>query len=212
MKHTTLTAAFALLLVVSAGTASAQGLVIGGTQGASVTPGVLPGTPAATVDSYVVSPGSDRCGSSGVYEPLSPATVQCLQSETREYLWERYQIGSLKPATNLSQAQVQVRIMMRSIPVKLFAWSNWIESAANATQPFQGCAAGIAYPNEIWVSLRDGDERSRKLVAWETANNILAWGLGRHDLGDSAEVVGGAANRAYAVCSSLPYAIQDGAF
>ncbi|MFN7989507.1 MAG: hypothetical protein U0529_18670 [Thermoanaerobaculia bacterium] len=156
----------------------------------------------------VVKPGSDSCGAAGSYVPVPAAVVSCMQAETRQYLWELYQLGGLRPGTKLSAAQVESRILSFPIPVQMYAWPVYLQLGAENGQPWSGCAAGIAWQNEIWVSMRDGAERGAKLVAWETANNIVAWGLGRHDLGDSATVIGGATNRAWAVCTATPYAMR----
>ena len=108
----------------------------------------------------------------------------------------------------LNAAEAESLILTRPIPVQMYAWPVYLELAAANAQPWSGCAAGVAWKNEIWVSLKDGAVRSERLVAWETANAIVAWGLGRHDLGDSASVVGGATNRAYSVCSAVPWAMR----
>ena len=163
---------------------------------------------AASTGPVVVKPGDDSCGASGSTVPVPAEAIACLQAETRQYLWELYQLGGLKPSGTLGAAEVESIIMTRPIPVQMYAWPVWLELGAANAQPWQGCAAGVAWKNEIWVSLKDGDVRSRKLVAWETANNIVAWGLGRHDLGDSATIVGGAMDRAYAVCSATPWAMR----
>jgi hypothetical protein len=169
---------------------------------------------ATSATPAVVKPGDDRCGASGITVPVPAEAISCLQAETRQYLWELYQLGDLEPVAPpagtppLTAAEVESIILARPIPVQMYAWPVWLELGAANAQPWQGCAAGVAWKGEIWVSLRDGDVRSRKLVAWETANNIVAWGLGRHDLGDSATIVGGATNRAYAVCSATPWAMR----
>lgn len=156
----------------------------------------------------VVKPGSEKCGAAGVYKPVPAEAVTCLQAETRQYLWEQYQLGELRPGSKLSAAEVESRILARPIPLQMYAWPVYLELGAEGNQPWSGCAAGIAWQNEIWVSLSDGAERSMKLVAWETANNVVAWGLNRHDLGDSTTVVAAATNRAYAVCTATPYAMR----
>ena len=162
------------------------------------------GTPA------VVKPGDDRCGASGITVPVPPEKVACLQAEARQHLLELYQLGQLKPSASarLTPAEAESTIMTRPISVQMYAWPVYLELAAANAQPWSGCAAGVAWKSEIWVSLKDGEVRSEQLVAWETANNIVAWGLGRHDLGDSAAIVGGAASRAYAVCSAVPWAMR----
>ncbi len=163
---------------------------------------------AASVPAVVVKPGSEKCGASGSFKPVPAEVVTCMQAEARQYLWEQYQLGELRPGTKLTAAQVESRILSFPIPVQMYAWPVYLELGAENGQPWTGCAAGIAWQNEIWVSLRDGDDRSMKLVAWETANNVVAWGLGRHDLGDSTTVVAAATNRAVAVCTATPYAMR----
>lgn len=178
----------------------------------------LPCTGASSESSsgapVVVKPGDDRCGSSGITVPVPAEKIACLQAEARQHLLELYQLGQLKPAdppagtAPLTAAEVESILMTRPIPVQMYAWPVYLELAAANAQPWSGCAAGVAWKNEIWVSLKDGEVRSQKLVAWETANNLVAWGLGRHDLGDSATIVGGATSRAYAVCSAVPWAMR----
>ena len=218
-----------VLLALAAGTVSAE-------ERASWKPGSGPGkaswspeldpvpvseltcTSAASESSsgsgVVVKPGDERCGSAGITQPVPAEAISCLQAETRQHLLELYQLGELKPlapppgTAPLTAAEVESIIMTRPIPVQMYAWPVWLDLGAANAQPWSGCAAGVAWKGEIWVSLKDGDVRSRKLVAWETANNIVAWGLGRHDLGDSTAIVGGATSRAWAVCSAVPYAMR----
>ena len=78
-----------------------------------------------------------------------------------------------------------------------------LEAGGNAVDA--GCAAGIALPGEVRVSLREGEVRARRVVAWETANSLLSWALDRRDLGDDSKVLEPLVEKVLDGCSALPY-------
>ena len=149
--------------------------------------------------------GDERCGDDGSWEPLPAATVSCLQSATRQHLLDLFRKGELKTGASVTAAQAELRIRTRPVSVRQYAWPLWVEAASSRKAPFAGCAAGVALPGEVRISLREGEQRARTLLAQETANNLLAWSLDRSELGDDAAVVDVAVSRALDACSALPY-------
>ena len=152
-----------------------------------------------------VRSGDQRCGDEGSWEPLPAATVSCLQSATRQHLLDLFRKGELEAGAGVTAAQADLRIRTRPVSVRQYAWPVWVEAASSRKAPFGGCAAGVALPGEVRISLREGEQRARTLLAQETANNLLAWSLDRSELGDDAQVVEVAVSRALDACSALPY-------
>jgi hypothetical protein len=190
----------ALLLAASTGTA-ASALAVGDEDEATPVTACKGMPPAGSS----VSAGDQRCGDEGSWEPLPAATVSCLQSATRQHLLDLFRKGELRTGAGVTAAQADLRIRTRPVSVRQFAWPLWVEAASSRKTPFAGCAAGVALPGEVRISLREGEQRARTLLAQETANNLLAWSLDRSDLGDDAEVVEVAVTQALDACSALPY-------
>lgn len=191
-----------LAVVAISGAAEAQvrGFEVVEKNGAatSACPGMAPaGSP--------VLPGDGRCGDRGSFEPLPASTISCLQSATRQHLSDLFQKGEIKAGAAVTTAQASLRMKTRPIAVRQYAWPVWVEKASSGKAPYAGCAGGATLPGEVLVSLREGEQRARTLVARETANNLLAWSLDRPELGDDAEIVDVAVNKALDACASLPY-------
>lgn len=152
-----------------------------------------------------VRAGDARCGDRGSYAELPASTVSCLQSETRSQLAALVRQGALAHGSTTSAAQADLRLRTRKVTVRQYAWPVWVESASSGTLPYVGCAAGVAFPGEVRVSLREGELRARRLVAWETANSLLSWALDRPDLGDDPKVLEPLVGKVLDGCSALPY-------
>lgn len=160
-----------LFVAVAAGTASAQLVGAPGSEDEATLTSTCKGMPPA---GSPVAAGDARCGDDGSWEPLPAATVSCLQSATRQHLLDLYKKGQIQSGANVTAAQAELRLKTRSVSVRQYAWPVWVEAASSRKAPFAGCAAGVALPGEVRVSLREGEQRARTLIAQETANNLLA--------------------------------------
>jgi hypothetical protein len=195
----------ALAALLGAGQASAQAFVAEAFEAPASTASEVPCSSLPPAGS-AVRVGDLRCGDRGSYVELPASTVACLRSATRQHLLDLFRKGELRPGAAASPAQAELRLRTRSVAVRQYAWPVWVEAATSGAQPYAGCAAGLALPSEVRVSLREGELRARRMVAWETANSLLAWALDRADLGDDGKVVEAAASSALDSCSALPYA------
>lgn len=139
-------------------------------------------------------------------EALPASTVSSLQDATRQRLLDRLRKGEIAVGPNASTVQAELRLKTREVTFTQFAWPVWVDAASRRKASYGGCAAGLALPGE--VRLREGEQRVRTLIAQETASNLVAWGLGRHGLGDTATVIGGATNRAWEVRTATPCAMR----
>jgi len=171
---------------------------------ASATSGEIPCS-SLPPDGSIVKAGDARCGDRGSFVELPASTVSCLQSGTRAQLATLLREGALTQGSSVSAAQADLRLRTRKVTVQQYAWPVWVESASNGTLPYVGCAAGIALPGEVRVSLREGEVRARRVVAWETANSLLSWALDRRDLGDDSKVLEPLVEKVLDGCSALPY-------
>ncbi|MFN7989506.1 MAG: hypothetical protein U0529_18665 [Thermoanaerobaculia bacterium] len=190
-----------LVAVATAGPASAQKAAFTGSEYATA-PSSCQGMPPAGSS---VNAGDARCGDSGSWEALPASTVSCLQDATRQHLLDRFRKGEIAVGPNASTAQAEFRLKNRGVTVRQYAWPVWVDAASSRKAPYGGCTAGLALPGEVRVSLREGEQRARTLIAQETANNLLAFALDRAELGDDAQVVDAAVSQALDACSSLPY-------
>lgn len=145
-------------------------------------PGLLPSVP--------VREGSDACAEAWgrtVTIPR-PEAVRCYRVKAMEYVVAAAQRNEFRPGPK-SVSLTYPGVTFAVWPVHVFG--------AVAGVPQWVCAAGIG-SNPIVVSLAQ-DWRTLWLVAWETANNVVALQLDRYDLGDGA-VVEAATNYAKAEC------------
>ena len=168
-----------LVAVATAGPASAQKAAFTGSEYATA-PSSCQGMPPAGSS---VNAGDARCGDSGSWEALPASTVSCLQDATRQHLLDRFRKGEIAVGPNASTAQAEFQLKNRGVTVRQYAWPVWVDSAMNGALPYEGCAAGVALPSEVRVSLREGEVRARRMIAWETANSLVTWALDRGDLG-----------------------------
>lgn len=204
IRRAGLAALAALLAVLGSEGASAQELATVAFEAPRSVSSELPCSslpPAGTV----VRVGDARCGDRGSYTELPASTVSCLQSAVRQHLLDLLRKGELKQGAAATAAQADLRLRTRAVAVRQYAWPVWVDSAMNGSLPYAGCAAGVAFPSEVRVSLREGEVRARRMIAWETANSLVTWALDRGDLGDDARLLEAAATTALDSCSTLPY-------
>ena len=194
----------ALLSLLGSASASAQTFGAPAFEAPAATASEIPCSslpPAGTS----VRVGDARCGDRGSYTELPASTVSCLQSAVRQHLLSLYRKGELKQGSAATTAQADLRLRTRTVAVRQYAWPVWVDSAKNGGLPYAGCAAGVALPSEVRVSLREGEVRARRMIAWQTANSLVTWALDRGDLGDDAKLLEAAATAALDSCSALPY-------
>lgn len=145
-----------------------------------------------------------RCaefGSSRVLPDMEAAL--CYQRAAVAYLRQRVLDGAIPfdHATRPYASQAEAAAALRP-PQVMFAECPHYGTWSIGLTTWTGCAAGIAYGPSILVSLSD-QARVLPLVAWETANSVVTWQLGRGDLGDGAEVSAATA-RAIRECEVAP--------
>lgn len=202
--HALAVAALAAVVLAVPGVGSAQSVADVSYEDASAAGGEVPCS-SLPPEGSVVKAGDARCGDRGSFVELPASTVSCLQSGTRAQLATLVREGALTPDSAVSAAQADLRLRTREVTVRQFAWPIWIESASNGSLSFVGCAAGVALPGEVRISLREGELRARRIVAWETANSLLSWALDRRDLGDDPGLLEPLVGRVLDGCAALPY-------
>lgn len=160
-------------------------LVMGGTATVSVGPNLIGPFP---LDGMFVYERDTRCP--GVSDTLPSLSVAvCWRGKALEYLVREVAAKRVTPgpafvacdwaySEPVSWAACVETQIRNATPELRFARSpSWVAGAIQGV-PYTGCAAGIAYPKYVRVSLADWN-RLYPLVSWETSNSILAYTLDR---------------------------------
>lgn len=183
-----------LLVLASCGAAGARTartaaeplpLVMGGTATVSVGPNLIGPFP---LDGMFVYERDTRCpGVSDTLPSLSVAVCwrgKALEYIVREVAAKRVTPGPAfvacdwaysEPVSWAACVETQIR---NATPEIRFARSPSLVDGSIQGVPYTGCAAGIAYPRYVRVSLAD-QSRLYPLVSWETSNSVLAYTLDR---------------------------------
>ena len=160
-------------------------LVMGGTAPVSVGPNVIGPFP---LDGVFVYERDTRCP--GVSDTLPSLSVAvCWRGKAIEYLVREVAEKRVTPGPAFTicnwaysepvswAACVETQIRNATPEIRFARSPSWVEGSIQGV-PYTGCAAGIAYPMYVRVSLAD-QSRLYPLVSWETSNSILAYTLDR---------------------------------
>lgn len=160
-------------------------LVIGGTSTVSACPDAIGPFQA---DGIYVYERDTRCNGVSDTLPSLPVAL-CWRAKAIEYLVSEVAAKRLIPGRAFTvcdwaysapaswSACVEVQIRNATPEIRFARSPSWVEGSIQGV-PYTGCAAGIAYPKYVRVSLADWN-RLYPLVSWETSNSILAYTLDR---------------------------------
>ena len=162
------------------------------------------------LDGAFVYNADPRCVQYGVGLTLPDLQkAVCMRSRALEYLIGEVSAKRLIPGSGFSQcdyawgsdsswaACVEYAIRAVTPEIRLGQSPFWTRGNISG-QPWEGCAAGVAYPQHIRVSIHDLP-RSYRLVSWETANAIVYYLLDLPTAGDGP-AVSAATSHAAAAC------------